>query len=272
MLLPRLLTSIIGIPLVLLSIYWGNIPFFILMCGVVFLALWEYFVLVRTKYSSQPFIGIIMGLCLFLFVFLSGTSFGPASLNQSTAAFLSLFLIPVFAVEMLKKKREHSIETMAVTFFGMFFIPWMLGHLLLLRSLKPNGMLYVFFLFIVIWILDTGAYAVGVRLGKNKLATTVSPKKTVEGTFGGIITGTLSAGLFGYLFLKNDFSLIESLLLGFFISLVSQFSDLAESLIKRDAGVKDSADLLPGHGGMLDRFDSFLFTAPLLYYYLTIFK
>lgn len=205
-------------------------------------------------------------------MFLNGTRLGPASSNQITAAFLSIILIPVFAAEMIKKKRNRSIESVAVTFLGIFFIPWSLGHLELLRSLKPNGMYYVFFIFIVIWLLDTGAYAVGVRMGKNKLASTVSPHKTVEGAIGGVITGTLSAGLFGHFFLKNDFTLIESLLAGFFISIISQFSDLAESIFKRDIGVKDSADLLPGHGGMLDRFDSFLFTAPLLYYYLTIFK
>ena len=242
-----------------------------MMLGVVFLALWEYFVLVRNKYEAQPVIGITMGLFLFLFMFINGTKLGPSASNQSTAAFLSIALIPVFAFEMFRRKRNRSIETMAVTFLGMFFIPWSLGHLLLLRSLKPNGMIYVFFIFIVIWILDTGAYAVGVRMGRNKLST-VSPKKTIEGAIGGVVTGTLSAGLFGYLFLKNDLTVAESLMIGFFISIISQFSDLAESIFKRDVGVKDSADLLPGHGGMLDRFDSFLFTAPLLYYYLTIFK
>ena len=272
MLLPRLITSIIGIPLVVLAVYWGNIPFFIMMFGVVFLALWEYFVLVKTKYESQPVIGITMGLFLFLFMYINGTKLGASASNQSTAAFLSIALIPIFAFEMFRRKKNRSMESMAVTFLGMFFIPWALGHLLMLRSLKPNGMIYVFFIFIVIWILDTGAYAVGVRLGKNKLASAVSPKKTVEGAVGGVVTGTLSAGLFGFLFLKNDFTVFESLAIGFCISIISQFSDLAESVLKRDVGVKDSADLLPGHGGMLDRFDSFLFTAPLLYYYLTIFK
>ncbi len=272
MLLPRVLTALIGVPLVVLSIYWGNLPFFILMTGIVFLALWEYFVIARVKYRAQPVIGITMGMLLFLSMYLTGTSVGPASSNQSTALFLSIMLVPIFAFEMIRKNRERAIETMAVTFFGAFFIPWSLGHLLLLRSLKPSGMYLVFFIFIVIWILDTGAYAVGVKFGNNKLASTVSPKKTLEGALGGVISGTITAGILSYLFLRNDFTIVESLIIGFVISFVSQFSDLAESLLKRDVGIKDSANLLPGHGGMLDRFDSFIFTAPLFYYYLTIFK
>jgi phosphatidate cytidylyltransferase len=100
----------------------------------------------------------------------------------------------------------------------------------------------------------------------------VSPKKTIEGAIGGVLTGVLTAMGCQALFLRDGMGLAEAAVLGLVIAVVSQFSDLAESLLKRDVGVKDSANLLPGHGGMLDRFDSFLFTAPLFYYYLTIFK
>jgi phosphatidate cytidylyltransferase len=133
-------------------------------------------------------------------------------------------------------------------------------------------MQYIYFLFIVIWMLDTGAYAVGRRFGSHSLAAMVSPKKTLEGAIGGVVTGILTAVICRYAFLEGFMSVGEAVILGLLISIIAQFSDLAESLLKRDAGVKDSANLLPGHGGMLDRFDSFLFTAPLLYYYLTIIK
>jgi phosphatidate cytidylyltransferase len=125
-------------------------------------------------------------------------------------------------------------------------------------------MMVVYFLFIVIWSIDTGAYAVGVKLGKHKLSQNISPKKTLEGALGGIAVGIIVSILCGFI--------LESLVLGIFLAFSSQFSDLAESLLKRDVGLKDTSNLLPGHGGMLDRFDSFLFTAPLLYYYLSIFK
>ena len=173
---------------------------------------------------------------------------------------------------MFRPGLEKAVERMAITFFGAFVIPWTLGHLMLIRSIRPNGMEYVFFLLIVIWMLDTGAYYFGVKFGRQPLAAAVSPKKTLEGAIGGVGTGIVTAILCKMIFLNSAMSFSEAAILGLLIAVVSQFSDLAESVIKRDVGVKDSADLLPGHGGMLDRFDSFLFASPLLYYYLTIFK
>ena len=94
----------------------------------------------------------------------------------------------------------------------------------------------------------------------------------MEGAVGGVLTGGVAAVILRFFFLRGSVTLAESAVLGIVIAVVSQFSDLVESIFKRDAGLKDSANLLPGHGGMLDRFDSFLFTAPLLYYYLSVFK
>ncbi|MFC1501543.1 phosphatidate cytidylyltransferase [Elusimicrobiota bacterium] len=272
MLLPRLITAIIGIPLILLSVFWGGIPFFVLMLGVVFLATREYFILVEAKYVSQPLMGVILGTLLFVFLFLGGTEIGALTKNQGTVAFLSLILIPVFIVEILKKNHQQSLERIAITFLGIFFIPWTLGHLVLIRNLRPNGVEYVFFLFVVVWILDTGAYFIGKRFGRYKLASNISPKKTIEGGIGGVVTGVVASILFCLFFLKDDIGIGEAAILGLIISVVSQASDLAESLIKRDVGVKDSADLLPGHGGMLDRFDSYFFAAPVLYYYLILIR
>lgn len=277
MLLPRLITAIIGIPLILFSIYLGGIPYFVLIFGIVFLSLREYFLLVKQgEYEAQPTIGIIIGLCLFISMYFNGTSSGIFVENQGTVAILSLMLIPCFAREMLRKTASKAIERISVTFFGSFLIPWTIGHLLLIRSLRPSGMLYIYFLFIIIWILDTGAYVVGKKYGKHPLAAVISPKKTIEGAIGGVLTGIISAILFSIAvtkFLTKDFfNIQEAMVVGLIISIIAQFSDLSESLLKRDVGVKDSANLLPGHGGILDRFDSFLFTAPLLYYFLTIIK
>jgi phosphatidate cytidylyltransferase len=273
MLLPRLITSIIGIPIAIFAIYWGGIPFLIMMLAIVYLALHEFFVLAtHGGYSNQNVVGTIAGILLFFAMILNTTSIGSVSINQGTALTISLILIIIFAREVFSKNHEKTIERLSVTFMGAFFIPWTLGHLVLLRNIKPAGMLYVFFLFIIIWILDTGAYIVGRRIGQRQLASYISPKKTIEGAFGGVITAILTGIVSYFIFLKNYFSLPELILISFVISVISQFSDLSESLLKRDVGVKDSANLLPGHGGMLDRFDSFLFTAPLFYYYLVIFK
>ncbi|MBN1622642.1 MAG: phosphatidate cytidylyltransferase [Endomicrobiales bacterium] len=273
MLLPRLITAIIGIPLVILSIYWGGIPFFILILGVIFLSLKEYFFLVSYGgYKTQPVIGTIVGIILFLSIYINSTTFAPHLENQGTAFILTIMLIPIILREITRKKHDKTIESLSTTFFGAFFIPWTLGHLILIRSLMPFGIAYISYLFIIIWILDTGAYIVGVKFGKRHLSQYVSPKKTIEGLIGAVFFAVIFSFI-GYLvYLKNVFTLLETLVIGFTVAIVAQFSDLSESLIKRDVGVKDSANILPGHGGMLDRFDSFLFAAPIFYYYLTIFK
>ncbi|MHB9154061.1 MAG: phosphatidate cytidylyltransferase [Endomicrobiales bacterium] len=273
MLLPRVITAVVGVPLILLTVYWGGIPFFVLMLGVTVLALREYFHLsARAKYEAQPVVGTAAGVLLFVSLFLNGTSLGPQSENQGTVALIAVILAAVFVREILIGRPEKAMERLAITFMGVILVSWTLGHLVLLRSIRPAGMRYVYFLFIIIWLIDTGAYAVGRRFGRHPLAEKISPKKTREGAVGGVITGVIVAVLLRMLFLRELLSFGEAAALGLMISVVSQVSDLSESLLKRDAGVKDSANLLPGHGGMLDRFDSFLFTAPLFYYYLTIFK
>lgn len=166
MILPRIITAVVGIPLIILAVYLGGIPFFLLMAGVVFMSLREYYILSGYgKYGFQPVIGTICGMLLFVSMYLNGTRLGASLENQGTAAILSLMLIPVFLREMLRSSADRAIERMAVTFFGAFFIPWTLGHLVLIRNLRPAGMEYVFFLFIVIWMLDTGAYFVGRKIG-----------------------------------------------------------------------------------------------------------
>ncbi len=271
MLLPRLITAIIGIPLILLSVFWGGIPFFLLIMVVMLFSLWEFLLMAEAAgYQTLKVTGMATGFVLFVSIFLNSAMSWSVADNQGTPAILSILLIPFFAVEFFRRKPERAIERVAITFFGAFLIPWSLGHLLLIRDLRPAGMGYVYLLFITTWFLDTGAYAVGRKWGRIPLLPAVSPKKTVEGFVGGLVTGCLTAILCKYVFLKDSLTVSEAAFIGILLALVGQFSDLAESLLKRDAGIKDSANLLPGHGGMLDRFDSYLFAAPVLYYFLTI--
>lgn len=273
MLLPRLITAVIGIPLILLTIFWGGIPFALLMAGIAFMSLREYFIMARQAgYGCQPVIGTVCGMALFLSIYLNATGMGPLAENQGTVALMSLLLIPIILREMIAGNPQKVIERISVTFLGVFFIPWALGHLVLIRNLKPWGREYIYLIFILIWTLDTAAYAVGKNFGRFKLAESISPKKTIEGALGGIAAAMLVGLLCRALFLSRGLSIADTLVMALIIGVVAQFSDLSESLFKRDAGVKDSANLLPGHGGMLDRFDSFLFTAPVLYYFLSIVK
>ena len=114
--------------------------------------------------------------------------------------------------------------------------------------------------------MDTGAYFVGKKFGKHKLAKNISPKKTIEGAIAGVVTGISVSVLCKFIFMEDIISVREAIIFAIVISIIGQFSDLAESLFKRDCNIKDSGNIIPGHGGMLDRFDSYLFAAPVFYY------
>ena len=168
----------------------------------------------------------------------------------------------------LFKGRQPYIANVATTVLGMVYCGWFPLHLLFLRNLEStrfdDGLGFVVMMFIAILLTDTGCYYAGTHFGKHKLAPVISPNKTVEGSIGGIICAVIGAMVIGwYLGLEWYLSFTAGLLCTIF----AQIGDLSESLIKRDAGVKDSGDILPGHGGFLDRCDSFILTIPVMYYF-----
>jgi phosphatidate cytidylyltransferase len=154
---------------------------------------------------------------------------------------------------------------MPVMLFGIGYVAFLLSHLLLLRA-EPRGLVWVFFLMATVWAGDTFAYFTGTLIGRHKLYERISPKKTFEGLFGGI-AGSIVVALLFRRFLLGDLPLTHTVLLGMVILILGQIGDFGESMIKRSVNVKDSSQLIPGHGGLLDRLDSFLFSAPFLYYY-----
>jgi phosphatidate cytidylyltransferase len=159
-----------------------------------------------------------------------------------------------------------------MTLLGVFYVAWSLSHLLLIRDLRPGGREITFLLFAMIWASDTVAYMVGVRWGKHAIAKSISPKKTWEGTLAGLIAAAGVAVLFQVCLLRTQLRIGEAVVLAFIVGLLAFASDLGESVLKRGAGIKDSSRLLPGHGGVLDRFDSFLLTAPFYYYFWAFLK
>ncbi len=158
----------------------------------------------------------------------------------------------------------------AVAAFGPLYIGLCLGHLLLTRAM-PEGEFFIFCLFLVTWAADTGAYYAGTSLGRHKLAPTISPNKTVEGLAGGLIASGLAAYLARAWFLPS-LTIVDCVAIACLLTIAGLLGDLAESAMKRGAGVKDSGSLIPGHGGMLDRLDSLLFAAPAFYYYVSFAK
>ena len=271
MLLPRLITAIVGLPLIIVSIHWGGVPFFILVAGIIALGLREFYRMAgEGGYSTQPWIGQICGFVFFGAMIWNGTKFKFDAETILIPLLLTIILMVLFVRELFSSSLRQSILRIGITLLGIFFVVWTLGHLCLLRELRPFGREYTYFLFVVIWTVDTMAYIIGKRFGKFKLASQISPGKTIEGTLGGIVAGVvLSAILQPIVFYQMSPTRI--MMLAFGIGVCAQISDLAESLLKRSFGVKDSSTLLPGHGGILDRFDSFIFTAPLFYYFLVLF-
>jgi phosphatidate cytidylyltransferase len=273
MLLPRILTGIVGAVLILGSIYFGGFPFLFIVLGIVMLAVREfYFLAEETGYPSYPLIGLVSSVFVVLSVFLNGVSFGQVTDNQTTSALLGLIMILIVCRSLAKGPADTSLSEWGVTFLGMFYVAWSLSHLLLIRDLRPGGREITFLLFALVWVEDTAAYFIGVRWGRHKIAQSISPKKSWEGTVAGLLAVSGVALVFQMSVLKPYLRQSEAVGLAVLVGILAFISDLGESILKRGAGIKDSSHLLPGHGGVLDRFDSFLLTTPFFYYYWAFLK
>ena len=178
-------------------------------------------------------------------------------------------LVCIISVPLLSRSPlEQSLRDGAITLFGVLYLGLTLGTLSMTRLL-PLGEWLIFFLLLVTWASDTGAYLVGTLYGRHRLAPTISPKKTVEGLVGGLIAAIIAGYAARWWFLP-DLSGLDCLILATLLTITGLWGDLTESAMKRSVGMKDSGGILPGHGGMLDRLDSLLFTAPVFYYYVTM--
>lgn len=178
-------------------------------------------------------------------------------------------LVCIISVPLLSRSPlEQGLRDGAMTLFGVLYLGLTLGTLSMTRLL-PLGEWLIFFLLLVTWASDTGAYLVGTLCGRHRLAPTISPKKTVEGLVGGLIAAIIAGYAARWWFLP-DVSGLDCLILATLLTITGLWGDLTESAMKRSVGMKDSGGILPGHGGMLDRLDSLLFTAPVFYYYVTM--
>ena len=275
----RIKTPLVVIPILLLIIHWGVIPFFLLVLAGIIIGLLEFYRLTEKRnYHPQKFLGVMGGffLCLSFFLF-QGRLFSVAG-----SFVITIFLFLVLIEAILKKDIKFGVSSASVTFLGIFYVSWLLSHLILLRNVRPYGEGLVYLLFITTWCVDTGAFWAGLKFGRRKLSGLISPNKSWEGAIFGLLTGIGVVfgcrALFGLQFFTrlnlnlNFITPIEGLVIGILLGIGGQVGDLAESLIKRNAGVKDSGNLFPGgHGGMLDKADSLMFNAPLLYYYIKLF-
>ncbi|HOJ51904.1 MAG TPA: phosphatidate cytidylyltransferase [Syntrophales bacterium] len=189
--------------------------------------------------------------------------FGEA---RSVVAFLALFLMVMFFLELLRVKGETiDLIPLFKMAFGFFYLPFTLSHFIWLHQ-GPKGLWWIFFVLVLAFSGDTAAYYVGRTMGRRPLIPAVSAGKTVEGTLALVVFSTLCCYVYGKLFFSSSPG-YHFAILGLVGSILGQLGDLCESALKRMAGVKDSSNLLPGHGGLLDRLDCLVFVAPFVYHY-----
>ncbi len=257
MFLKRTLTALVVIPLVIFILIYAPPPlFFVLISGAIFLGLKELLFLTQEG-GAERIVGVGGGLLLALAIYLKG------DFAILTLPLFLLFLILSYLFFFGERRVRFQIPLWGALYIGLF-----LSYLPLIR-MKEEGKFWLLLFFLTIWIGDTASYLVGKAFGRHKLCPKISPQKTIEGSVAGLVGSVLVI-----IFLKGYFSLSweKTLILGVFLNVLAQLGDLYESMIKRRSGVKDSGRLFPGHGGMLDRIDSLLFSAPFLYYYLVFLK
>ncbi len=261
----RILVGIILIPIVITLIFFLPRAFFVFFMMVLTAGgLYEYFNLVKTDivYSYGKIMFSAMGAMFPLSAFFWG----------SQGLFASLFVVLAVLMGLAMGRLtsfERSFSQVGGLFIGFFFIATPLSMAVLILSPSMAGREIALWMVLVIWAGDTGAFYLGTTFGRHKLYPKISPKKSVEGVVGGIVLSLL-VGYLSSFFLKTGLSLKELVFLPFVLILLGQWGDFSESMLKRGANVKDSGRILGGHGGILDRIDSFLFTIPFFYYYLLL--
>jgi phosphatidate cytidylyltransferase len=284
----RIISGIVAIAIALCSTLLGGWYFTIAMAIIVVLGQKEYFNLARAR-GMAPAAKTTLSVSLILLI--------VCTINDSLADAVMTIGGTIICFYLLFQPKFATIADISASIMGLFYVGFLPSFWVRLRNLDsldmsnlplnaywpsnlsnifikgnladlPQGLTATILTFMCIWAADIGAYIIGKFFGKTRLSD-ISPKKTVEGAIFGIIASTIIS-LAGAYLIKLPYFYLTGLILGLIIGIASLLGDLTESMLKRDAGVKDSGDLIPGHGGILDRTDSYIFTAPLVYYFMTL--
>lgn len=264
MLKERVLVVIVLLPIGLALIYWGGWALTAFIALLLGLAAWEYKNLFRAG-GFQP-AGVLMIAAVLALAF-------SRTLNgfESAPWLLSLVILVTMTRHLLayERGRDQAASDFAISLAGILYFGWLGPYLLSLRALS-GGLYWLLLALFSVWFADSGAYFIGRRFGRRKLSPRLSPKKTWEGYWGGVLIGVLGSLLTAAILRSwagpDLIQYWQAALLGLVLSIFPTLGDLGESMVKRQVGIKDSSHLIPGHGGVFDRIDSWLWAAPLSYY------
>ena len=265
----RVITGILFVPVLVLLAQVGEWAFLFFIALQVALGLVEFYRMMRGR-GLRPYrrLGIVSAVVMLWVCYRPQT--------PHVGFLITGVLMLVLALELRNPEARQRVENIAVTAFGVLYVGWLSAHLVLLRELPwhagtsyEEGTSFVLLAFFVTWSCDVGAYAFGRLFGRIRPWRAISPRKSLEGAIGGFTMAVL-AGLIARVWFAPFLKWGDAAVLGLLVGVFAQVGDLVESLLKRDAAHGDSSDMIPGHGGVLDRFDSLYFAAPVVYYYLRI--
>ncbi|MFP4016137.1 MAG: phosphatidate cytidylyltransferase [Halanaerobiales bacterium] len=263
MLWERVISAIVGIILLILFIFWGSIPFAILVMAIAIIASFEYDRLLPLDYNNNKILLSFFSIIIILYTYLNSKGI----IDLSSGLFFTVTLFTLFVYHIFRMDTNSFLERLGYNLIGIVYIAGGLIFFILLRdfNIQPfTNTAALWLALLATWAEDTGAYFIGIKFGKNKLSD-ISPKKSVEGAIGGIVFTIIVIAIYTYILGAFSYYWI---VYSIFAAIIAMIGDLFESSIKRYAGVKDSGTIIPGHGGVLDRFDSLLFSIPFTYFFL----
>ncbi len=263
----RTVTALLLLVPVVLTVLFGGIFYFLVIAFFLGLSSWEYIQMFRAA-KYEPSVVVTIGGTLAI---IAGRVFAPDwAISIFTALILLAMTVHLFAYE---RGRDQAALDFLITLGGFAYLGWIGSYLYDLRTL-PNGGWWVMFALPIVWLADSGAYAIGAKYGKHKMTPRLSPKKSWEGFWAGVFAGTLYGAFFAYAYSTYGplhVSIWQGMELGFVLSTVTILGDLGESLFKRFGAEKDSGNLFPGHGGAFDRIDSLIWGAVIGFYWIRFF-
>lgn len=265
----RIIVALIAIPIILVACIYGEIPFLIFVTGISVISFWEFSQMVKNKNAH---VNLVVGLIAILFIVLNAYfSFVDFSILTVSIAVI-LLLVELF------RNKDSAIINVGSTLLGVFYLGLFSSTIVLIREyfseselLYTEGGFLIISIMVSIWVCDSAAFFIGTAFGKHKLFPRVSPNKSWEGAITGFVFAVITM-VVAKATVIDQLTLTSSVIIGIIVGIIGQLGDLVESLVKRDAGVKDSSAIIPGHGGIFDRFDSLLLTAPVVYLYLYFIK